>query len=207
MVSAAPLATLSPSLEAPRSFKVVVIGTSAGGVRALLALLAPLPATFRLPIVVVIHLPADRESKLSELFGDRLAIPVRVAEDKEPVEPANVYFAGPGYHLSLEKDHTFSLSGEEPVNYSRPSIDVVMESAADAYGTAMVGILLTGANADGAAGLARIKRQGGLTVVQSPAEAEVPTMPDSAIRKSKPDHILTLDAIHKLLLKIDGQSK
>lgn len=192
--------------EARRSFKAIVIGASAGGVHALLALLAHLPATFGLPIVVVIHLPPDRESKLSELFADLLAIEVSVAEDKEPVLPAKVYFAGPGYHLSLEKDHTFSLSGEDPVNYSRPSIDVLMESAADAYGAALVGVLLTGANADGAAGLARIKRQGGLTVVQDPAEAEVPTMPDAAIRRSKPDHILNLSAIHELLLQIGGPS-
>jgi two-component system chemotaxis response regulator CheB len=207
VVSAAPLAGRLPASQAHRSFEAVVVGTSAGGVQALLALLAQLPATFRLPIVVVIHLPADRESKLSELFNDRLAIRVKLAEDKEPVAPATVYFAGPAYHLSLEKDHTFSLSGEEPVNYSRPSIDVLMESAADVYGAKLVGILLTGANADGATGLARIKQRGGLTVVQNPAEAKAPTMPEAAIGKSQPDYILNLSTIHELLLAIDDQSK
>jgi len=183
--------------------EAVVIGASAGGVHALLSLLSGLPDNFRLPVVAVLHLPNDRDSRLAEIFRQKLSIPVREAADKEKIAPATLYFAGPGYHLSVEMDRSFSLSCEEPVHYARPSIDVLMESAADAYGASLAGILLTGANFDGAAGLARIRQQGGLTVVQDPAEAEVATMPKAAILKLQPSLILTLDGIRSLLLNLD----
>lgn len=189
-----------------RRIEAVVIGASAGGVTALLTLLTGLPETFRLPIVAVLHLPEDRDSLLVEIFQHRLPIAVREAADKESIAPATLYFAAPGYHLSVEMDRTFSLSCEAPVHYSRPSIDVLMASAADAYGASLAGILLTGANFDGAAGLAKIQQQGGLTVVQDPAEAEVATMPEAAIRKLHPNLILTLDGIRSLLLKLDRNS-
>ena len=189
-----------------RRIEAVVIGASAGGVTALLTLLTGLPETFRLPIVAVLHLPDDRDSLLVEIFQHRLPIAVREAADKERIAPATLYFAGPGYHLSVEMDRTFSLSCEAPVHYSRPSIDVLMASAADAYGASLAGILLTGANFDGAAGLAKIRQHGGLTVVQDPAEAEVATMPEAAIRKLRPNLILTLDGIRSLLLKLDRNS-
>jgi two-component system, chemotaxis family, protein-glutamate methylesterase/glutaminase len=131
---------------------------------------------------------------------------VREAADKEIIAPATLYFAGSGYHLSIEMDRSFSLSCEAPVHFSRPSIDVLMESAADAYGAGLAGILLTGANFDGAAGLAKIRQRGGLTVVQDPGEAQVRTMPEAAIRKRQPNLILTLDGIRRLLLKLDGTS-
>ena len=191
---------------ARQGIEAVVIGASAGGVQALLALFSGLPAGFRLPMVVVLHLPEDRDSKLAEIFQHRLPIPVREAADKESIAPGTLYFAGPGYHLSVERDRTFSLSGEAPVHYSRPSIDVLMESAADAYGARLAGILLTGANIDGAAGLAKIGEHGGLTVVQDPAEAQAPTMPEAAIRKRQPHLILTLDGIRSLLLQLDTSS-
>ena len=184
----------------------VVIGASAGGVQALLTLFSALPADFRLPMVVVLHLPEDRDSKLAEIFQQRLPIAVREAADKESVAPGTLYFAGPGYHLSVEMDRTFSLSGEDPVHYSRPSIDVLMESAADVYGPGLAGILLTGANTDGADGLAKIGERGGLTVVQDPAEAQAPTMPEAAIRKRQPHLILPLDGIRSLLLQLDKSS-
>lgn len=186
--------------------EAVVIGASAGGVHALLRLLSGLPDHFRLPVVAVLHLPEGRDSQLVELFRNRLSIAVREAADKEKIAAATLYFAGPGYHLSVEMDRSFSLSCEAPVHYSRPSIDVLMESAADAYGPSLAGIVLTGANFDGAAGLAKIQQRGGLTVVQDPAEAEVSTMPEAAIRKLRPNLILTLDGIHSLLLKLDGNS-
>lgn len=185
--------------------EAVVIGASAGGVHALLTLLSALPAGFRLPLVAVLHLPEGRESRLADLFRPRLAMAVREAADKESIAPGTLYFASPGYHLSVEKDRTFSLSCEAPVHYSRPSIDVLMESAADAYGAGLAGVLLTGANFDGAAGLARIRQLGGLTVVQDPAEAEVPTMPEAAIRKLHPHFIHTLDGIRALLLDLDSR--
>ncbi len=184
----------------------VVIGASAGGVQALLTLFSALPADFRLPMVVVLHLPEDRDSKLAEIFQQRLPIAVREAADKESVAPGTLYFAGPGYHLSVEMDRTFSLSGEDPVHYSRPSIDVLMESAADVYGPRLAGILLTGANTDGADGLAKIGERGGLTVVQDPAQAQAPTMPEAAIRKRQPHLILPLDGIRSLLLQLDKSS-
>ena len=187
----------SPPVEA------VVIGASAGGVHALLAVLSGLPANFLLPIIAVIHLPKGRSSRLAEVFQQRLAMSVQEAVDKQAIAPATLYFAGSGYHLSIELDRTFSLSCEDPVNYSRPSIDVLMASAADAYGARLAGVLLTGANVDGAAGLARIKQRGGMTVVQDPAEAQVATMPEAAIRKMKPNLILTLDGIRQLLVELD----
>lgn len=187
----------SPPVEA------VVIGASAGGVHALLAVLSKLPTNFLLPIIAVIHLPKERSSRLAEVFQQRLAMSVQEAADKQAIAPATLYFAGSGYHLSIELDRTFSLSCEDPVNYSRPSIDVLMASAADAYGASLAGVLLTGANVDGAAGLARIKQRGGMTVVQDPAEAQVATMPEAAIRKMKPNLVLTLDGIRQLLVELD----
>ena len=195
------------ALKAPakkkRAIEAVVIGASAGGVYALLALLADLPRSFRLPVIVVLHLPENRDSQLAEIFQYRLPIAVRQAADKESIAPATLYFAGPGYHLSVEMDRTFSLSCEEALHFSRPSVDILMESAADAYGAALAGILLTGANEDGAAGMARIKQQGGLTVVQDPVEAEVPTMPEAAIFRQAPDFILKLAGIRDFLLNLD----
>jgi two-component system chemotaxis response regulator CheB len=196
--------TLSTAQQHP--VRAVVIGASAGGVEALLNLLTGLPANFRLPIVAVLHLPPDRDSRLAEIFQHRLPIAVREACDKESIAPATLYFAGSGYHLLVETDHSFSLSCEAPVHFSRPSIDVLMESASDAYGAALAGILLTGANYDGAAGLSRIRRQGGITVVQDPAEAQVPTMPEAAIRKLQPSFILPLSGIRNLLLELDQHS-
>jgi two-component system chemotaxis response regulator CheB len=182
-----------------RRFEAVVIGGSAGGVDALVALLPALPAGFTLPVICILHVPGDRESRLAELFGERLPLPVREAADKEEIVPGTVYFAGPRYHLSVEHDRTFSLSCEPPVHYARPSIDVLMESSADAYGPGLVGILLTGANNDGADGMAHIRARGGFTVVQDPDDAQVATMPEAAIERSKPDLILPLARIHALL--------
>lgn len=190
-------------LAAKHNIEAVIVGASAGGVHALLNLFSGLPSQFRLPIVAVLHLPSGRDSQLPEIFRTRLTMAVREAADKEKIVPGTLYFAGSGYHLSVELDRSFSLSCEEPVNYSRPSIDVLMASAADAYGAGLVGILLTGANFDGSNGMARIKEKGGITVVQNPVDAEVPTMPESAIRKSPPSLILTLAEIRDLLFELD----
>jgi len=186
----------------PRALAAIVIGASAGGVHALLEILGKLPAGFSLPLIVALHLPEDRKSQLATIFQHRLSIPVREAADKEVIVPGTLYFAGPGYHLSVEMDRSFSLSCEAPVNHARPSIDFLMESAADAYGPALAGILLTGANDDGAAGLARIGELGGLTIVQDPVQAEARAMPEAALRRMQPDHVLSLGAIHTLLLEL-----
>jgi two-component system chemotaxis response regulator CheB len=185
-----------------RTIEAVVIGASAGGFEALLAILKGLPATYPMPLVAVLHLPDHHESRLAELFGYRLELQAREARDKEPLAPGVLYFAPPGYHLSIENDYSFSLSGEERVSYARPSIDVLFASAADAYGPSLAGILLTGANFDGAAGLAGMQVAGGLTVVQDPASAEVPTMPEAALRRMTPDLILPLAEIHSLLRRL-----
>lgn len=182
-----------------RRIDMVVIGGSAGGVDALIQLLPALPQVFGPSVVCILHVPGDRESRLAELFDARLALPVREARDKEEIAPGTVYFAGAGYHLSVERDRSFSLSCEEPVHFARPAIDVLMESAADVYGPALAGILLTGANHDGAEGMARIRACGGLTVVQDPKEAQAAIMPEQAIRRGPPDLVLPLQDIRTLL--------
>jgi two-component system chemotaxis response regulator CheB len=192
-------ATALQALLAGRRIEAVVIGASAGGVEALGALLPALPAGYSLPVFCILHLPGDRESRLAELFAERLPLPVKEAEDKESIAPGTVYFAGSGYHLSVERDFTFSLSCEPPVHFARPAIDVLMESSADAYGPGLVGILLTGANHDGAAGMAYIHANGGLTIVQDPTDAQVAAMPKSAIARFSPHLILPLARVKALL--------
>ncbi|MQA38556.1 chemotaxis protein CheB [Rugamonas aquatica] len=188
---------------AGRTVEAVVIGASAGGVGALLQLLPGLPADYGRAVVALLHLPEYRQSHLAEVFQQRMAMPVREAADKEAVSSGTLYFAGSGYHLSVETDRSFSLSCEAPLHFARPAIDYLMESAADAYGPALLGILLTGANHDGAAGMAAIARAGGLTVVQDPEQAEVASMPREAIRLHRPDLVLPLDAIQTLLLMLE----
>ena len=186
-----------------RAFEAVVIGASAGGVSALLDILPGLPADAPLPIVVVVHMMQGRHSQLAEVFAQRMAMKVLEAEDKQPAAAGTVYFAPSGYHLSVESDRCFSLSCEPPHNFSRPAIDFIMASAADVYGAALAGILLTGANHDGAAGLAAIGAAGGLTVVQDPDEAQVDVMPRAAIRLRAPDLILPLREIRTLLALLE----
>jgi two-component system chemotaxis response regulator CheB len=188
---------------AARRVEALVLGASAGGVEALITLLDALPARWHLPMVVVVHLPERRESLLARVFAQRLSIPVREATDKAPGAPGTLYFAPPGYHLSIERDRVFSLSCEPPVLWSRPSIDVLMASAADAYGADVAGMLLTGANHDGAEGLLRIHQAGGFTAVQDPNDAKVATMPRAALDRHVPDAVLPLGGLRALLLQLD----
>ncbi|HWT17944.1 MAG TPA: chemotaxis protein CheB [Variovorax sp.] len=187
-----------------RRVEAVVVGASAGGIEALLALLHGIPPPWRLPVVVVLHLPEGHRSHLAEIFAERLHMPVHEAADKMPIAPDSLYFAPPGYHLSIERDRCFSLSCEPPVRFSRPSIDVLMASAADAYGPALAGFLLTGANDDGAEGLQHIHMAGGITAVQDPEEAQIPTMPLAAIARHRPDHVLALRELRALLLELES---
>ncbi len=195
-------ATLEMAVQG-RAMDAVVIGASAGGVNALLQLLPGLPSGYRLPIVVVLHVRSGRQNQLVEVFQQRVAIPVREAGDKEDVIPGTLYFAPAGYHLLLENDRSFSLSCDAPLHFARPAIDITMEAAADVYGARLAGILLTGANDDGAAGMAAIGRAGGLTVVQDPEEANVGVMPREAIRIRPPDLVLPLEQIKRLLLMLE----
>ncbi len=183
--------------------EAVVVGASAGGVEALLSLFNELRAGFSLPLIVVLHLPDERRSQLAAVFDRRLALTVKEADDKESIVPGTLYFAAPGYHLSVEQDRTLSLSQEERLHHSRPAIDYLFESAADAYGEHLAAVLLTGANQDGAQGLLEVKRQGGLTIVQDPGEARVSTMPEAALALQQPDYILPLRGISRLLAELE----
>lgn len=190
-------ATGLPSIEA------IVIGASAGGVEALLNILSPLRVGFVLPIIVVLHLPEERRSHLAEVFARRVALPVLEAADKTPVVAGTLYFAAPGYHLSVELDRSFSLSLEERVHHSRPAIDYLFQSAADAYGPTLAAVLLTGANRDGAEGMSQVQQRGGLTIVQDPDDAQVATMPQAALDRVQPDHILPIRGIGRLLVELE----
>jgi two-component system chemotaxis response regulator CheB len=192
-------------MSAPRkrALEALVIGASAGGIDALLRILPRLPDPLTFPVVVLLHLPDDRDSRLAEVFQQHLAVPVLQARDKESLAPGTVYFAPPGYHLSIETERSFSLSQEDPVHFSRPAIDILMTSAADAYGAALCGMLLTGASHDGAAGLAAIGAAGGLTIVQDPLDAEIATMPAAAIRLRAPSLILPLRDIATQLATLE----
>jgi len=193
---------MNSAADLPR-VEAIVVGASAGGVEALLNLLGPLRAGFQLPIIIVLHLPEERRSQLAEVFSRRVALPVAEAIDKQDIAPGTVYFATPGYHLSVEQDRSLSLSLEDRLHHSRPSIDFLFESAADVYGPALAAVLLTGANHDGARGMAHVKRQGGLTIVQDPADAHVATMPAAALKTHQPDHILPLHGIGRLLVELE----
>lgn len=188
----------------PAPIEALVVGASAGGVSALLTIFSGLPANFRLPIVVVLHLQDNRRSELAEVMGRRLGVTAKEAESREQLQAGTLYFAAPGYHLSIETDHSLSFSREEPVYFSRPAIDYLFESAADAYGANLAGILLTGANQDGAAGLATIKQMGGFTVVQDPQDAHVPTMPLAALALHQPDVVAGLEDIRALLIELEA---
>lgn len=173
----------------------VVIGASAGGVQALSCILPSLPTDFPSPVLVVIHVPPRKDNALVELFANKCAIAVKEAEDKEPLSGGTVYFAPPDYHLLVETESSLALSSDETVNHSRPAIDVLFETAADAFGPRLTGIILTGANNDGAAGLKAVGRAGGLAIVQDPALAEVPAMPAAALEACPSALTMSLDQI------------
>jgi two-component system chemotaxis response regulator CheB len=193
------------TVATPPGFRAdaIVVGGSAGAVDALGELLRELPANYALPIIIVVHLPARRTSLLPPLFAARCAVPVREPQDKQPIEPG-VWFAPPDYHLLVEADRTFSLSIDEPVRFSRPSIDVLFESAARAYGEKLLGVVLTGANDDGAAGACAIRRCGGVLAVQSPETAIASEMPRAAIERSSPQCVGTVHELATIMIIAGG---
>ena len=170
----------------------IVIGASAGGVEGVGALLQALPERYAPALMVVIHFPADRPSLLAEIFQARCRLPVREALDKELIEGGTVYVAPPGYHLLVERGGTLALSQDAPVAFSRPSIDVLFDSAAAAYGPQALAIVLTGGNDDGAEGMAAIRAAGGRAWVQDPREAVAPAMPQAALDRAGADLVLPL---------------
>ncbi len=188
-------------------FDAVVIGGSAGSVEALSVLLPTLPGTLQAAVLVVVHLPRNRPSLLCNIFRSRCALPLREAEDKEPIAPGTVYFAPPDYHLLVDDGPALALSVDAPVHYSRPSIDVLFESAADAYGSRLIGMLLSGANQDGARGLAAIEARGGLAIVQDPASAGVRTMPESALARTAAPRILAPQQMAAFLNALHAERK
>ncbi len=179
--------------------KAVVIGVSAGGLEVLRTLLPLLPAGFPLPVIIVQHLHPLQDRSFLEILGRSCALVVREAEEKEKALPGVVYFAPPNYHLLMELDATFSLSVDEKVNYSRPSMDVLFETAAEAFGPGLIGIILTGAGKDGAVGLRRIKENGGTTIVQDPATAQFPIMPKAAMEETEVDYVMNIEEIGRFL--------
>jgi two-component system chemotaxis response regulator CheB len=178
----------------------IVIGASAGAIQALSKILPALPAGYPIPVLVIVHIPADRSDLLAPLFQAKCRLVVKEAEDKEPVLPGSIYFGPSDYHVLVEADHTVSLSADEPVLYSRPSIDVLFESAADAYGAALVGVILTGANEDGAVGLQAITTAGGVALVEDPATAFASAMPSAALDLSAEAQSMSLDEIAAYLV-------
>ncbi|MES3038155.1 MAG: chemotaxis protein CheB [Bdellovibrionota bacterium] len=177
---------------------MVVLGCSAGGIEALKTILTSLPKTFGYAIAIVQHVAGDSNT-LADFFGQICHCPIIEVEDKQPIIPGNIFIAPAGYHLMVEDKKYFSLSVEEPVRFSRPSIDVLFETAAQVYKSKTVGIVLTGANEDGADGLKQIKNQGGLAVVQDPKTAKFPAMPEAAINEASPQYILKLEEISQFL--------
>jgi two-component system chemotaxis response regulator CheB len=190
-----------------QQYDAIVIGSSAGGLRALLELLSLIPKSYPIPIIIVQHLQDGYDSRMAELLNEKAAIRVKEAEDKEPIMKGFAYLAPPGYHLLIEDDHSLSLSMDPHVNFSRPSIDVLFDSAAFVYEERCVGIVLSGASGDGSQGLNKIKANGGLTLVQDPTTAEFSTMPKAAIQVTAVDHILTLAEMGHFLISIAGGTK
>ncbi len=175
------------------AFRCVAIGASAGGMAALGKLLSMFPGTFPLSVIVVQHLHPLEGGYLPEFLNRKCPLPVEGVEDKTPILKGHVYIAPANYHLLVERDERFSLSIDARVNYSRPSIDVLFESAARVWGSGLIGIVLTGANQDGTFGLRRIKECGGLTIAQDPGTAETPFMPRAAIDAGVVDRVMTLE--------------
>lgn len=164
-----------------------------------------LPEDFRIPVIIVQHLSPLSNSEWISILNKKCALNLKEADEKEMIEPGNIYIAPPNYHLLIEKDHTFTLTTDEKVSYARPSIDVLFETAAEAFKNRLIGIVLTGSNHDGTAGLKRIKHYGGLCIVQDPEDAFSSYMPATAIAEVGPDHILELDEIAALLLTLDKE--
>jgi two-component system chemotaxis response regulator CheB len=188
------------------NYEAIVIGVSSGGMNALNYIFSTLPADFSIPIIIVQHVSTRSDNEWINLLNDKSNLTIKEADEKEKIEPGNVYIAPANYHLLIEKDKTFSLTIDERVNYARPSIDVLFETAAEAYKNKLIGMVLTGSNNDGTLGIKRIKECGGLAIIQDPVTAESSYMPTSAIAAIDPDYILSLEEIIELIKKIDKKN-
>ena len=183
-------------MQEKAAYDLIVIGGSAGSVGAIVKLIPSLAPDFKIPIILVLHRRAEsKEGFISEILQHKSNLHIKEAEEKEIIDPSSVYIAPADYHLLIENDFSFSLDASEKILFSRPSIDVTFESAAEKYGEKLIGILLTGANHDGAKGMTEIAQQGGLTIAQDPETAEIATMPLAAIKTGKVDKVLKLEEI------------
>lgn len=183
----------------------VVIGGSAGSLDGLLAIAEHLPSDFAMPIAVVVHTPDEPPNRLVDALGPRSRLPVREPFDKEPFQPGTLFVAAPGYHLLVERGPSFGFSVDAPVNYARPSIDVLLESALDIYGQRLLAVILSGANHDGAHGMAALGRSGGLALVQAPEEASGPAMPRAALAACPTALALSACDIAERLISVAAQ--
>ncbi len=193
-------------MEFNNTYKAIVIGTSAGGLKVLKELFAALSPDFSMSVLVVQHLSPQSDGFMAHYLNKLSQLTIKEADAGELLLPNHAYIAPANYHLLVEKDHSLSLSVSEKVSYARPSIDVLFESAAEVFLDQLIGILLTGANDDGAKGLVKIHRFGGLTIVQDPAEAEVPSMPLAALHTGEVDHVLGMGEMIKLLNTLSEQN-
>ncbi|HDS1220592.1 chemotaxis protein CheB [Stenotrophomonas maltophilia] len=182
--------------------EVMVVGASAGGVAALQAIVQALPAGLSVPVLVVLHVPRDRNSRIVEVLAPHCAVPVREAEDKQPIERGTVTFAPPDYHLLVEDRSSVALSIDPPVLYSRPAIDPLFESAAAVFGPRVLALLLTGASSDGSEGVAAVREAGGRAWLQCPEEAEASMMPASALQHAGADAVLPLELMCRRLKEL-----
>jgi len=176
-------------------YKMLAIGGSAGSLDVILKIVAALPFISHLATVIIVHRKNDGESILTDLLSSRTKLVVKEIEDKETITGGTIYLAPADYHVLIEDEKMFSLDASEKIHHSRPSIDVSFESVAEVFGISAIGVLLSGANADGAEGLSSIKEANGFTIVQDPASAEVGYMPQQALEQMTPDKILKGDAI------------
>jgi two-component system chemotaxis response regulator CheB len=182
-----------------KTYRAVAIGVSMGGVEALRSLLGGLPGDFPLPIIIVHHIGPDTGSELALLLNRQCSLHVKEADEEETVAAGTVYLAPPNYHLLVEGDGRLALSTDPPVNFARPSVDVLFESAAHAYGPELIGIILTGAGSDGSRGLKTITDKGGLAIIQDPVDADADSMPRSALATVGTGHVLPLLDISRFL--------
>jgi len=182
-----------------KRYEAVVIGVSAGGLKALSTIFSHLPAKFPFSVIVVQHKHPTSDDFLARHLNEVCRLKVKQADEKERIESGVIYIAPPNYHLRLEEDTTCSLTVDAPVNFARPSIDVPLESAVPAYGMNLIGIILTGGNDDGSRGFKSIKESGGLAIVQDPKTAEAEAMPRAALAAAKPDYVWSLEKIGDFL--------
>src|ERR1035437_7926258 len=184
-------------------YEAIVIGVSSGGMNAMKIIFSLLPENFRTPIIIVQHVGSHSENLWIKLLNDKSNLEIKEVDEKEKIENGKVYIAPANYHLLIERNKTFSLTIDEKVNFARPSIDVLFESAAEAYQNKLIGVILTGSNNDGTNGIKRIQECRGITISQDPETAESSSMPASAIAINQPDYILSFEEIRALLIKLD----